>query len=184
MKFWITLLTFATASGLSIALLALLGLPYQPLSSLSGRNPYIEERQVVGNALLQARELNNNSGTEVTILTGGVEVATVVTDSDGSFSFILVPGTYDISSGQSGWLRREEPLIVEDADEPLEIGSLVHDAGDADADEDVDTNDLVRFQESLDQLPPPDSFTDPKDDGVYDIFDMAFGGLNFRKTGS
>ena len=184
MRLWITLSSFVVVSGLFVAVLAWLGLPYDSLSSLSSRNPYVEDREVFGKALLQARGADNNSGTEVTLSSGEIEESDT-TNEEGSFSFLEVaPGTYDINGVQPGWLLFDEPVVVEDGKEPLDIGSFVLAAGDADADEDVDTDDLVLFQESLDQLPPPDTFTDPNDDEVYDIFDMALGGLNFGKSSS
>ena len=139
-----------------------------------------EERAVQGFALLQGRGPNDHSGTEVSVFRGETQIgSTFVTEDDGGFSIDLSEeGGYQLRIAHPGWLTENQFFDVFSV---ADVGDIVLPAGDADADDDVDTDDLILFKQSLDQIPPPGKFTDPTGDGRYDIHDVALAASNLSR---
>ena len=183
-RFWLYAALLLTLAGMAAGALAFAGLPYSPLSSYFTGNPYDRPTgTVVGYTDLQGASSGSLAGTLVMLAVLGSEpVDQTYTQRDGSFAFHEVPpDTYEVTARRQGWLS-------DYAEVEVFAGGLAHVdlallAGDVDPDDDVDLDDLRAFQDNLGELDTPEKVRfDINGDGVIDILDMVWSGINFGKV--
>ena len=138
--------------------------------------------EVEGRVLLQARGPDKHSDTVLTLFRDGVQQGpSILTLADGRYMFDLGQGNYELRATHSGWLPETISFVVGTSGNLVDLGDTQLDAGDADGDEDVDSDDMRLFQIGLNQPPRSGIFTDPDDDNMTTLRDMAYGAMNFSK---
>ena len=182
MKFWLTVAAFVLSSATLIAVQAWYGLPYSPVGSSSAPGqPYEVGGEVTGQVTLQGRDIS--IGALITVFQGGIATGSApVTETDGSFSFDLPPGSYQLRVENSGWLSEVVAFTILESGGVGDVGIIKLLAGDADDNGVVDFKDVKLFQQSLDQSAPEGSITDVDGDGDFGIFDLVHAGLNVGET--
>ena len=124
-----------------------------------------------GTVRLEGRGGANQIGTEITFFQNGVRIEPgTSTLTDGSFFSTLSPG----------WLSDALEFVIGGDGLPVDLGTVTLLAGDADADEDIDSEDLDLFQ-AFNEAPPPDVHSDFNGDGRTGLFDLALAGKNFGR---
>ena len=137
---------------------------------------------LAGSVRLQGRSGEDHLGTEITFFQNGVPVEPgVTTFADGSYSSALTPGTYELVASHPGWLSELIEFVIGEDVVPVALSTITLLAGDADADEDIDSADLALFQSTFNEAPPPDVHSDFNGDGRSGLFDLALAGRNFGR---
>ena len=138
-----------------------------------------------GKVRLQGRSGASHVGTEITFFQNGVLIEPGVTTlADGSYSSALPPGSYELVASHPGWLSELIEFVIGEDGVPVALGTITLLAGDADADEDIDSADLALFQGTFNEAPAPEVHSDFNGDGRSGLFDLALAGRNFGRRGT
>ena len=135
---------------------------------------------VEGKVLLQGRAAGDHAGTVITLFRNGVPVQTgATTQASGFFSLLLGTGDYTLQATHPGWLPEARTFVIDVPAATGDLGTINLLAGDADADDGIDSRDLRLFAQALGRPPSPGTHTDINNDGIVDVFDLAYAALNF-----
>ncbi len=148
-----------------------------PMPTITPTPTSAAPKPVAGVVQLEGRA--SHEGTQVNI---GDE--SVYTQPDGSFSFMLPPGSYTISADHSLYLDGQTTIAV-DGSPAVTVPPVTLLAGDANGDNKIDLMDLVLVAAAYDRsVPPADVRADLNEDKYIDLLDLVLLGMNYGKAGA